>query len=485
MKTKHFLAVVIASTVSASCLAQQVKGLSVYIGFQNPEEMVGKKISTVVDWHCGPSSLNVATYNRGSFNIPLSRTNDLRNLKSLTFRVAEAGDVPTNAITGVTVGGNFIAPAVDGGGTSPSIVDTELAGIKYHGVGSIDGDLRTSFRPAHFEGANIRFDKDNPLTVNWYRTNLRTNIYYATHLDVELTSRDGCRSDSKLEMLVETYDGQFIHVPVGSIGDNARKSISKSLSLPIPVRGVSKVYFWFNNRTFDNNRQLPSDSLNQPDDADLTVSINGRVRGGSIPFLTSRRIRLTDWNNGEMTVTDALPYAYADDFLNQLVIWTQTGQKSMDWGGRGGNRMRLVATIRDTRGREVQMTNHSIEPESNGTLARGSFSSKSNATLVSNTREFPRNFRLSQLDSIKVMLQPIPIPRGRESFTETWDMTALALGMRKPGGSDDVFDHQCVFADMTLSDLFTYNMNVSAARGSSTRTYAFRREQIIYSLDYR
>lgn len=485
MQLRLACAAVVGLALSGAAYCQKVKNLYVYLQVSEPELISGRKISTVVDWYCGPSTLGITTYDRNTFRIPLNRVEDLRNLKSLTFRVEDTGKVETTYVTGVTVGGApFIEDRDDSPGPRP--VEINEVGTKYFGVGSIDGGTATSFRPAFFTGTRLGFDKNSPLTVYWRRARFPENMPFASSLEIRLSTRDGCRADSRLELMIDTYDGQFLHVPVGSMGDNARKTINKSLKMPIPLQGIKKVYVWFNNRQFDNNLLLRNtDSLAQPDDVDLTVNITGRGNGQTVNFVSDRRVQLKDWKNGEITVTESYARAYADDFLSELTLFTQTGEKSLDWSGRNGPKMRLAASIRDVNGREYSMTNHSIEPDSNGTLVGGAFTSKSWARLVSNSRAVPRGFRLSQLASVTISTIPVPYPRTGESIVQTWDMAGLAIGMKKKGDPDDIFAQQSIFADLTTNELFTFNFNVSAAHGSNVRMYPFRANQITYELHYR
>lgn len=485
MRIKQLFFIPLALALCAPALAQKVNRLQVYIGFREPEAMVGKKISTVVEWHCGPASLGVATYNRSMFSIDLSRPNDLRNLKSLTFRVAEVGEVPDADITAVTVGGVPFLPRPRTAPSDPSRVEEEL-GLKYFGVGAIDGEQPTSFRPGHFTGASIRFNKENPVTVYWNRTGTDRRTVMATNLNVRLSTRDGCRGDSKLEMMIETYDGQFIHIPVGTIGDNATKEINKVLQLPIPERGITNVHFWFNNRTFEGNRGIRNDDpFAQPDDVDLTYSIEGRSRGVTTTFASNRRVRLLNWKNAVSAMTGARSRAFADDYLNELTIFAQTGTNAIDWSGRRGHAMRISGTIRSTDGTSYPMMTHANDSTSNGALASGSVSQGSLATLTSNRSGVPRSFRLSRLDSVSLSIHPLTSPGGRDVFTESWDMAGLALGMRKTGDPTDIFTQTSIFADMATDVTFAYNFNTTGAGGSSTRSFPFRAEQITYTLAFR
>lgn len=485
MRIKHLFFVPLALALCAPALAQKVNRLQVYIGFREPEAMVGKKISTVVEWHCGPASLGVATYDRNMFSIALSRTNDLRNLKSLTFRVAEVGAVPDADITAVTVGGVPFIPRSRTAPSDPSRVEEEL-GFKYFGVGSIDGEQPTSFRPGHFTGASIRFNKENPVTVSWNRAGTDRNTVMASVLNVRLTTRDGCRGDSKLEMMIETYDGQFIHIPVGTIGDNATKEINKVLQLPIPERGISKVHFWFNNRNFESNRGIRNDDpFAQPDDVDLAYSIEGRSRGVTTSFASNRRVRLLNWQNAVSTMTGTRSRAFADDYLNELTLFTQTGTNAIDWSGRRGHAMRISGSVRATDGTTYHMMTHANDSTSGGILASGTVTQGSLATLTSNRSNVPRTFRLSRLDSVTVSIHPLATPGGRDVFTESWDMAGLAIGMRKTGDPTDIFTQTSLFADMAANMPFAYNFNTTGARGSSTRSFPFRGEQITYTLAFR
>ncbi len=452
---KSPLACALLMALAATTQAQIAKGFHVDLEFADRTGLVGKKLNVVTRFWCGSPELNVMEITGGSSLVSFARNHDLRDIKDISFNVNTTDPVPLTSVRSVA-----LAPAA----SLPR--PGELILLEKGSRVPAMGRPGTAFGPIVLT-TPMQIGPSRPLVLKWTRGGAPSNLQFATRLEIAIDPTDDMRSDSNCEMLIETVDGQLIDVPLGSVRGSERRTVTKSLSLPVPEHGIKRVHFWFNNARFADNRPFRNDDpFASPDDTRFTYWINGVGGGSRLNFVQSEVARIEDWTNGVSREFTSASVRRPDAIIDGLSFFVQTGASPFTWNDPQGRNalMRVVARTRTNE--DVTLLDQRTNPLA-GTAASalfaGGFGPKQNAFSRPGT---PVNLYVSLIASLRFEL--VPPPRTTARYSMTWDVKSLAvMAHDRLAGPQNVLDQICLFATLGLNRSATLNMNQSGPGTSS------------------
>lgn len=474
------VSIALGATVLAN--AQKVERLAMFVEVADRAAVMGKKITVITDFWIGTSNISKYTFKESYSYVTWRGPNDLRDVKSITLLDANRESLPTMLVKRLAISPVPILVAPLPAGATESIPKTELPGWLPNFTAGDSG--RSAFSPVIY-GMNKELSKGHPLVFKWERA-YEGRTHPAQRLDCKFTMSDDTRGDSRVEMMLETIDGQFIHVPLGDLR-GSDKTVIHRLKVPLTPRSILRVHFWFANRTFLLNRPLPNgDLLATPDDCQFRFSIDGVGLGTRFQLIPPQTVRLNDWANKVIETRLGREPIMVDDFVNQFSFLVQTGASRLNHAARAWPSAKFTVTMRTAGSRDLVFVDPSSGAFVGGSTAHFTGGFEPGQLAVSNHLvTVPGRIRLSKIQSFTIQMVPgHSPPAGLVPLAEQWDIAGLAIAAQASRGPlDSFFDRSSLYSNMALNHRLNLNVDNPRPTGHSFYTIPVTRpRQESYSL---